>query len=75
MLDIKFLRQHMDRVEASLKARGTAFDLSEFRSLDERRRNILQEVERLRNERNTVSRLIGEKKQRRESARMTSSPK
>jgi len=58
----------MDRVEASLKARGTAFDLSEFRSLDERRRNILQEVERLRNERNTVSRLIGEKKQRRESA-------
>jgi len=68
MLDIKFLRQHMDRVEASLKARGTAFDLSEFRSLDERRRNILQEVERLRNERNTVSRLIGEKKQRRESA-------
>lgn len=68
MLDIKFIRQNFDLVRDKIRARGMEIDLETFRRLDARRRDILQEVESLRNERNTVSRLIGEKKKRGEAA-------
>jgi seryl-tRNA synthetase len=68
MLDIKFIRQNLDLVQEKIRARGMDLDLGLFRELDSRRRDILQEVESLRNERNTVSRLIGEKKKRGEDA-------
>ena len=48
--------------------RGMDLDLAPFLSLDARRRDILQEVESLRNERNTVSKQVGERKKRKEDA-------
>jgi seryl-tRNA synthetase len=48
--------------------RGQSVDLDRFTSLDAGRRDILQEVETLRNERNTVSKSIGEKKKKGEDA-------
>jgi seryl-tRNA synthetase len=59
MLDIKFIRQHTDLVRRKLIERGQDLDLDEVIRLEEQRRNILQEVENLRNERNTVSKQVG----------------
>jgi seryl-tRNA synthetase len=68
MLDIKFIRQHTDLVRQKLTERGQALNLDEFIRLEEQRRNILQEVETLRSERNTVSKQVGERKKRKEDA-------
>ena len=68
MLDIKFLRQNLDLVRGKLAERGQEIDLDRFARLDTRRRDLLQEVETLRNERNTVSKEIGERKKRKADA-------
>jgi seryl-tRNA synthetase len=68
MLDIKFLRQNLDQVRRKLAERGQTIDLEQFSALDARRRNLLQEVETLRNERNTVSKEIGDRKKRKADA-------
>jgi seryl-tRNA synthetase len=68
MLDIKYLRQNIDFVVGKMRERGQAMNLERFIALDEKRRDTIREVEALRNERNTVSKLIGEKKKNREDA-------
>ncbi|MCX7822965.1 MAG: serine--tRNA ligase [Syntrophobacterales bacterium] len=55
MLDIKFVRDHLDKVETMLKNRQLDLDLSTFKRLDEQRRKLLQEVEGLKYEKNKVS--------------------
>lgn len=59
MLDIKFIRSNPETVVKAMKTRGMDLDLSEFLSLDEKRRKILSEVEQLKSKRNTVSKEIG----------------
>lgn len=59
MLDLKYLREHLDQVEQRLQLRGGELNLSGFRQLDQRRRSLLQEAETLKAERNQVSALIG----------------
>jgi seryl-tRNA synthetase len=66
MLDIKFLRQNIDFVRKKMLERGQDINLEAFAALDEKRRRVLQEVETLRNERNTASKEIGEKKKKKE---------
>ena len=68
MLDIKFLRQNWEVVRRKMLERGQEMDFGPFVALDARRRDILQDVEGLRSERNTVSREVGEKKKRKEDA-------
>jgi len=71
MLDIKYLRQNTDFVRKKMEERGQGgqgIELERFLSLDAKRRDILQEVETLRSERNAVSKEIGEKKKRQEDA-------
>ncbi|MDR2861159.1 MAG: serine--tRNA ligase [Syntrophobacterales bacterium] len=68
MLDIKFIRQNTDFVRQKLYTRGQTLNLDGFIRLDEKRRNILQEVETLRNERNSVSKQVGERKKKKEDA-------
>ena len=48
MLDIKLLRNNFEEVEKALSTRNEEFDLSLFKDLDEKRRNLLGEVEALR---------------------------
>jgi seryl-tRNA synthetase len=55
MLDIKFVRDNHDKVEKTLEARGAAADLARLKEIDARRLSLLQEIESLRNRRNTVS--------------------
>ncbi len=68
MLDIKYLRQNIDFVAGKMRERGQEVNLERFVALDARRRDIIQEVEGLRSERNTVSKQIGEKKKNKEDA-------
>jgi seryl-tRNA synthetase len=62
MLDIKNLRDNLDQVEARLATRGGSIDLSAFRQLDRRRRDLLGESETLKAEKNRVSALVGQTK-------------
>ena len=68
MLDIKYLRQNIEFVVGKMRERGQDVNLERFVALDAKRRDIIQEVEGLRSERNTVSKQIGEKKKNREDA-------
>lgn len=58
MLDIKLLRSNFDEVEKALSTRNEEFDLSQFKELDEKRRNLLGEVEALKSEQNKVSKQV-----------------
>jgi seryl-tRNA synthetase len=62
MLDIKFICQNTELVRTKMLERGQEMDMAPFLNLDRRRRDILQEVEGLRSDRNAVSKEIGEKK-------------
>ncbi len=68
MLDLKYLRENLEDVKRRLATRGGVADLSRLKGLDEKRRQIITEVEALKNRRNTVSQEIGRLKKRGESA-------
>jgi seryl-tRNA synthetase len=68
MLDIKYLRQNIDFVRQKMNERGQKIDFDRFIGLDSKRRDILQAVETLRNERNSVSKEIGELKKKKADA-------
>ncbi|QEK10920.1 serine--tRNA ligase [Crassaminicella thermophila] len=59
MLDIKRIRANLDEVKELIKRRGQGdYGLDQVVQLDEKRRNILQEVEQMKNRQNTVSKEI-----------------
>lgn len=58
MLDIKLLRNNFEEVEKALSTRNEDFDLSKFKDLDEKRRQLLAEVEKLKSEQNSVSKQV-----------------
>ncbi|MBR3604476.1 MAG: serine--tRNA ligase [Candidatus Gastranaerophilales bacterium] len=58
MLDIKLLRSEPQRVIDAIKSRGGELDLTEFAEIDKERRELLQEVEALKNKQNVVSKQI-----------------
>ena len=60
MLDLAFIREHADRVREALVQLNTQAPIDEILDLDVQRRNLLQQVEELRAERNSGSRQIGE---------------
>ena len=68
MLDVKFIRNNIDFVRLKMTERRTTVDLDRFTALDASRRDILLEVENLRNERNTVSKEIGARKKNNEDS-------
>ena len=68
MLDIKYLRQNLEAVRRKMNERGQNIEFDRFIGLDAKRRDILQAVETLRNERNSVSRQVGELKKKKEDA-------
>ncbi|GMR05158.1 MAG: serine--tRNA ligase [Thermodesulfobacteriota bacterium] len=68
MLDIKLLRENPSEVESRLNTRGPGVSLQVFRSLDEKRRTLLKEVESLKQTRNSVSMEIGRLKKDKKDA-------
>ena len=64
MLELRFIRENIDLVKAKTAKRGLSTDmLDRFMQVDQRRLEILGEVESLKNRRNTVSKEIAGFKQ------------
>ena len=55
MLDLAFVRENLDEVRQRLSTRGFSFDIETFGRLDGERKNLIHEVERLRQARNSAS--------------------
>ena len=55
MLDVKFIRENLELVEKSTKEKGYKINVKEVLEVDDKRRNILSEVEELRRERNEIA--------------------
>ncbi|NWF57094.1 MAG: serine--tRNA ligase [Syntrophaceae bacterium] len=69
MLELKYTREHLDEVKEKIGRRGQAVDWGLFARLDSERREILQESEALRAQRNQVSEVIAKKKKNNLDAR------
>jgi seryl-tRNA synthetase len=61
MLDLKRVLDGIDEVKQALASRAAAADIDRLSELDARRREIIGEVERLKAERNSSSKQIGQK--------------
>jgi seryl-tRNA synthetase len=59
MLDLKFVREHLEQVQQALKNRGQEISLEEFLQREGERRRLLTRLEELRHERNTLSQQVG----------------
>ncbi|HXS47353.1 MAG TPA: serine--tRNA ligase [Solirubrobacterales bacterium] len=68
MLDLKLIRSDPERVKSALARRGAAEGVDRLLALDARRRELLPELEGAQAERKTLSKQIGEAKQRGEDA-------
>jgi seryl-tRNA synthetase len=68
MLDLKLIRSDPERVKRALARRGAAEEVDALLALDLRRRELLPEIEGAQAERKTLSKQIGEAKQRGEDA-------
>lgn len=76
MLDVKLVRDNPDKLREALEKRGMTdfivaevqLNLGQFLQLEERRRQVLKEVEELRNKRNVVSEEIGKLKREKKDA-------
>jgi len=55
MLDIKFIRDNLDRVREALKDKNSGVDIEALLSLDEKRRSFIKEIDGLRNSQNKVN--------------------
>jgi seryl-tRNA synthetase len=59
MLELAYVRDHLDRVEQALGDRGYRLSLDEFRRLDQERRRRITEAEALKAQRNQANAEIG----------------
>jgi len=65
MLDLKFIRANPERVRAGLAKKNAGIDIDEILALDEKRRSLIVEADRLKSERNITSeRIAAHKKQK-----------
>ncbi len=62
MLDLKFIRENADRVKLAVKNKNEKTDVDLILSLDQKRRTLLSEADRLKHERNVVSEKIAQLK-------------
>jgi seryl-tRNA synthetase len=68
VLDLKYVREHLAEVKEKIGRRGQAINWELFSRLDSQWREVLQESESLRAQRNQVSELIAEKKKKKQDA-------
>jgi seryl-tRNA synthetase len=62
MLDLRFVREHIDKVELAMRHRGLDISFQEFLEKDLDRRQALMAIDELRHQRNTLSQEVGQKK-------------
>ncbi|MCP3899359.1 MAG: serine--tRNA ligase, partial [Desulfobacteraceae bacterium] len=68
MLDLKYVRENLQEVEKAVEKRGGKADFAWFSKIEVERREILQKIETLRNNRNIASGKIAEMKKAGEDA-------
>lgn len=68
MLDLGFVREHLDLIEQAARNRGAALDLAPFRAIDSERRRLITSAEKLKAERNQASGEIARLKQAKQDA-------
>src|SRR5580700_1196381 len=68
MLDLSYVRDHLDVIEKMAQDRSIALDLEPFRAIDSDRRALITSAERLKAERNRASEEIARKKKAGEDA-------
>jgi seryl-tRNA synthetase len=68
MLDLGYVREHLDLIEKMARDRGATLDLAPFRALDTDRRMVITSAERLKAERNKASEEIARMKKSGEDA-------
>lgn len=59
MLDIKYVRENIDKVCEAMRNRNATFDAQRFQELDEQRRDLITQTEGLQAKRNSTSKEIG----------------
>jgi seryl-tRNA synthetase len=69
LLSAQFIRENEDRVRRDMARRGADVPIERILELDERRRDLIQQVESMRAERNVVSKEIGQTKDKDERDR------
>ena len=55
MLDVKFIRENLDLVEKSAKEKGYKVNIKDVLKLDDERKEVLSQVEELRQKRNEIA--------------------
>ena len=68
MLDLRYVRDHIDEIREKTEQRGAEVDFDSFLELDRLRRELLKEVESLRYQKNTVSDTIAKLKKEKKDA-------
>ena len=68
MLDMKFVRENPEKVEQAMKNRNMDKNLDEFLALEKKRREVLQQVEADKSQRNAASGAISQMKKAGENA-------
>ncbi len=69
MLDLKFIRENVDKVKEAVKNKNEKTDVDWILSLDEKRRSLLSEADKLRHQRNVVSEKIAQMKKQKQDAK------
>jgi len=64
MIDVQLLRTEIDAVAKRLATRGYTLDISGFRALEEKRRQIQTATEQLQSQRNALAKQVGQAKGR-----------
>jgi seryl-tRNA synthetase len=68
MLDLGYVREHLDAIEQMARNRAVPLDLAKFREVDADRRQLITAAERLKAERNKASEEIAKRKRAGENA-------
>ncbi len=68
MLEIKYVRENLEAVKQALAKRAGKADFEGFARAEKKRRELLQQIEALRHQRNTVSDQIARMKRNKEDA-------
>lgn len=68
MLDIKFIRNNVEKVKHAIEVKNDYADIDKLIELDAKKRKILIDVEELKHQRNTVSEEIGRLKKQKQDA-------
>jgi len=71
MLDLNYIRNNIELVKKKTEAKGTFFDVEQFKKIDSRRRELITEIEGVKSKKNNLAKEIGKlKRQKAETSEL-----